>query len=314
LRPRDHLTRFDKKHATDGRTGDGSHKVDRRDTVLRQNLNLRGFPRLLLSKSAFANLLANARRALTEKVSPLPTRTLAVMRPHFADRRPKNAFPSHLVQRFLWFETKPYERGLDVVILCNVLAQDPKPWDALNRKLLVDLRTTQEEKLVTYDSPTEPRLLDPSTTKLSPSLRHRLSLLPLDIPRLQHSLKHQGLAQRGYDKTTLTLAVQDIREMPNNVPQNLAARSEQVHSRRLHKFLVLQATFGFSIEMRTIAIVIFERTDAVDHRDLPSRQDQGDLSMEFLVAIKQFLRRLVVTDVKHRHRRRNSRRNQNRNW
>jgi hypothetical protein len=201
----------------------------------------------------------------------------------------------------LWFETEPYERGLDVVIFGNILPQDPKTWDAFNRKLLVDLRTTQKEKLVTYDSPTEPRLLDPSTTKLSPSLRHRLSLLPLDIPRLQHSLKHQGLAQRGYDKTTLTLAVQNIREMPNNVPQNLAARSEQVHSRRLHKFFILQTTLGFSIEMRTIALVVFERTNAVDNRNPPSRQDQGDLPMKFLVPIKQLLGRLVVTDVKHRH-------------
>jgi hypothetical protein len=102
--------------------------------------------------------------------------------------------------------------------------------------------------------------------------------------------------------------------MPNNVPQNLAARSEQVHSRRLHKFLVLQATLGFGIEMRTVAIVVFERTNAVDNRDPPPRQDQGDLPMKFLVPIKQLLRRLVVTDVKHRYGRRNSRRNQNRNW
>jgi hypothetical protein len=84
----------------------------------------------------------------------------------------------------LGFETKPNERGLDVVIFGNILPQDPKTRDVFNRKLLVDLRTTQEEKLVTYDSPTEPRLLDPSTTKLSPSLCHRLSLLSLDIPGL----------------------------------------------------------------------------------------------------------------------------------
>jgi hypothetical protein len=167
LRPRDHLTRFDKKHTTGWRTGDGSHKVDRRNTVLRHRVNSCFFSCFLVCKSTFTNLLTNARRALTKKVSPLPARTFAVMRPHLADRSPKNAFPSHLVQRLLWFETKPYERGLDVVILCDIFAQDPKPWDAFNRKLLVDLRTTQEEKLVTYDSPTEPRLLDPSTRSLA---------------------------------------------------------------------------------------------------------------------------------------------------
>ena len=97
LRPRNHLTRFDQKNPTSRRTGDGSHKVNRRDTVLRQNLNLCDLPCLLTSKSTLANLLTNARRALTKKVSPLPTPALAVMRPHLTRWSSKNALPGHLV-------------------------------------------------------------------------------------------------------------------------------------------------------------------------------------------------------------------------
>jgi hypothetical protein len=273
LRPRNHLTRFDKKHTTDRRSGDGSHKIDRRNAVLRHHLSSSSLPCLLIRKSTFTNLLTNAGRALTKKVSPFPTRTPAIVSPHFTDRRPKNAFPSNLVQRLLRLETDPDKCRLDVVILANVFAQDPETRDAFDRKLLVDLRTTQEEKLMAYHSAAEPRLLDPSTTELSPSFRNRLSLLPLDIPGLQHSFENKRLAQRSYNKTTLTLTVQNIRKVPNDVAQNLAARSEQIHSRSFHKLLVLQTAFGLCVEMRTITFVVFERTKTVDYRNPPTRQD-----------------------------------------
>jgi hypothetical protein len=97
LRPRNHLTRFDKKYTTDWGTGDGSHEVDRRNTVLRHRVNSCCFPCFLVRKSTFTNLLTNARRALTEKVSPLPTPALAVMRPHLTRWSSKNALPGHLV-------------------------------------------------------------------------------------------------------------------------------------------------------------------------------------------------------------------------
>jgi hypothetical protein len=165
----------------------------------------------------------------------------------------------------LRLETDPDKCRLDVVIFTNVFAQNPETRDAFDRKLLVDLRTTQEEKLMAYHSAAEPRLLDPSTTELSPSFRNRLSLLPLDIPGLQHSFENKRLAQRSYNKTTLALTVQNIRKVPNHVPQNLAARSEQVHSRGFHKFLVLESMLGLSVKVSTIAIVVFKRTKTVDY-------------------------------------------------
>jgi hypothetical protein len=94
----------------------------------------------------------------------------------------------------LRFQTNPHECGLDVIVLSHILAQDSKPWDTFDRKFLVDFRATKKEELMTHDGPTKPRLLDPHATEFSPCLRHRLSLLPLDIPGLQHGLEDQGLA------------------------------------------------------------------------------------------------------------------------